>query len=104
MTELRVSTEHVHELASRQGQAAARLTGASSATDGVSGSMWLSHGVVCALSNAAVAAAESARKAACAGMAVVSTDLHEKLGVAAHRYDETDRVSSGTLAERIQPR
>lgn len=104
MTELRVCTEHVHELSDRQGQAAAQLAGTSSATDGVSGSMWLSHGVVCALSNAAVAAAESARKAACTGMAVVSTDLHEKLGIAAHRYDQTDHANSGILAERVRPR
>jgi hypothetical protein len=103
MTDLRVTTAHVRELSARQGEAAAQLTTAATVTDGVSQSMWLSHGAICAVSNMAVAAAEGARKGACQAMSSVSADLDEKLTTAAQRYDEMDQANRRQLDERIHP-
>lgn len=102
--ELRVITSHVLELAERQNTAAQEILAAAAASHGVSASMMVNHGMVCASANAAVAMAESARAAACAGMNSVSTSLSSRLGLAASRYDQTDAKGAGKLSKEIHPR
>ncbi|MBX8689614.1 hypothetical protein A5722_25890 [Mycobacterium vulneris] len=102
--ELRVITSHVLELAERQSTAAQQVLAAAAASHGVSTSMMVNHGVVCASANAAVAMAESARAAACAGLNSVSTNLSSRLGLAAARYDQTDAQGAGKLGKEMHPR
>lgn len=102
--ELRVITSHVLELAQMQATAAEQIVAAATASHGVSTSMVVNHGVVCSAANAAVAAAESARAAACAGMNSVSTSLSSRLGMAAARYDQSDAQGAGKLSREMHPR
>ena len=104
MTDLKVTTAHVRELSARQGEAAAQVGAAGSATDGATQNMWMSHGVVCAAANMAVEAASAARKAACQAMAGVSQDLDQKLTTAAQRYDQIDQASQADIDGQMHPR
>lgn len=87
---LKVLTEHVRRLATDQQAAAGRITVANQSAQGVAGNMWGTHGVVCAATNIAVSAAETARLAAGAALYKVSTELSEKLTNAAGNYDSAD--------------
>ena len=102
--ELRVITSHVLELAQMQATAAEQILAAATASHGVSTSMAVNHGTVCATSTAAVAAAEAARAAACAGLNSVSTSLSSRLGLAASQYDQSDTQEAGKLGKEMQPR
>jgi hypothetical protein len=102
--ELRVTTSHVRQLAERQGNAAQQILSAHGAAQGVSSSMMVNHGLVCATSNMAVSIAEQARAAACAKLNSTSTSLSKKLGVAASRYDQTDAQAAGKLGKEMHPR
>ncbi|WP_193044637.1 ESX-1 secretion-associated protein [Mycolicibacterium baixiangningiae] len=101
---LRVTASHVRQLAARQAEAAAGIETASTVTDGLGVAMWMTHGIICAPSNAAMGATESARDAACAAMKSVSNDLSTKLGTAAERYEGTDRAGRARLDEQMPPR
>ncbi|MUL81998.1 MULTISPECIES: ESX-1 secretion-associated protein [unclassified Mycolicibacterium] len=102
--ELRVITSHVLELAERQGIAAEQILAAATAAHGVSTSMTVNHGMVCTSANMAVAMAEQARAAACAGLNSVSTTLSSRLGLAASRYDQADTHGAGKLNKEMHPR
>jgi ESX secretion-associated protein EspC/F len=104
MSELRVTAAHVRELSARQGEAQAQIQTASSAADGTGSSMWSTHGIVCAAANAAVTAAEEARRAAGAALQAVSADLSQKLDTAATRYDEMDSALGKGLDQQMPPR
>lgn len=101
---LDVTTSHVRELADGQTTVARYLEQVSEVTDGVSASMLVNHGPVCAVSITALAFANNAREAACAAMASVSEDLAEKLKVAATGYDQTDTQAGGWLDKEMHPR
>lgn len=101
---LGVISAHIRELSAGQTKANSAIGAAAKLTDGVSKSMWLSHGAVCAASNTAVGMAHSAREAASTAMAATSHDLSQKLGVAASRYDQTDAQAGGTLNQEMHPR
>jgi Excreted virulence factor EspC, type VII ESX diderm len=87
---LKVLSEHVRRLATEQQAAAGRITVANQAAQNVAGSLWSTHGVVCAPTNIAMSTAETARKAAGAVLWKVSTELSEKLTNAADNYDNVD--------------
>ena len=87
---LRVLTEHVRKLSTKQHAAADQLTGASRAIAGVAEQVSSSHGLVCFLSTSALTTADTARTAAGSVLHTMSTDLAEKLIAAADNYDNAD--------------
>ncbi|KLI05161.1 hypothetical protein ACT17_19540 [Mycolicibacterium conceptionense] len=101
---LGVTSAHVRELSEGQSLADSAISVAAKVTEGVAGSMWLSHGAVCAASNTAVGVAHDARAAACAAMASKSRDLSEKLNIAGSRYDRTDSEAEADIGKEMYPR
>lgn len=101
---LGVTSGHVRELSAGQSKANSDISSAATVTEGVSGSMWMSHGLVCAASNTAVGMAHSARAAACEAMASKSRDLSEKLNIAGSRYDQTDTQAGADIGKEMHPR
>jgi hypothetical protein len=101
--ELRVITERVRKLAATQGEAAGQIAGVAGIADGVSTSMWANHGLICAPTNIAVAAAELTRTNACAAMQSVSADLSQKLNTAADQYDQTDAHAAAKIHCKMHP-
>lgn len=87
---LRVLTEHIDDLAAKQTTAAGCLKIAGETVNDLASSVWSTHGVVCALSNMAVDAIESARDAADAKLWRMSHDLSERLNMASSNYDNAD--------------
>ena len=101
--ELRVTTEHLRKLSAKQSAAAAQIAAATVA-DGVSSSMWVNHGLICAPTNIAVSNAELARTNACAGMQSTSTGLAERLNISATQYDQTDAQAGDKIDGKMRPR
>lgn len=87
---LRVLTEHVDELATKQTSAAGRLKIAGEMINDLAPSVWASHGVVCAASNMAVDDVEAARDTADAKLWRMSHDLSERLRMASTNYNNAD--------------
>jgi Excreted virulence factor EspC, type VII ESX diderm len=87
---LKVLTDHIRDLATKQQAAAGRIKVANESVGEVAGSMWGSHGVACAATNMAVSAAETARATAGTHLYQVSTKLSENLNYAADNYDDVD--------------
>ena len=102
--ELHVTTARVRELAGKQDEAATAIAAATTVTAGVSSSMWANHGLVCWLTNIAVANAESARTNACTAMETKSKDLATKLNTAATQYDQTDAQAGEKICKTMPPR
>jgi hypothetical protein len=102
--ELRVTTAHLRKLSAKQGETATQIAAAATVAEGVSSSMWINHGLICAPTNIAVSNAELARTNACAGMQAVSTDLAEKLNIAATQYDQTDAQAGDKIDGKMRPR
>jgi Excreted virulence factor EspC, type VII ESX diderm len=102
--ELRVTTEHLRKLSAKQHAVAAQTAAAALAAGGVSTSMWVNHGLICAPTNIAVSNAELARRNACLGIQSTSTDLAEKLDNAATQYDQTDAQARDKIAGKMRPR
>ncbi|OCB57597.1 hypothetical protein A5722_00470 [Mycobacterium vulneris] len=101
---LGVISAHIRELSEGQSKADSAFNAVAKLTDGVSGSMWLNHGLACAASNTAVGMAHNARAAACAAMASKSRDLSEKLNIAGSRYDRTDSEAEADIGKEMYPR
>jgi hypothetical protein len=102
--ELRVTTEHLRGLSAKQSAAAAQIAAAATVADGVSTSMWVNHGLICAPTNIAVSNAELTRTNACVGMQSTSTGLAEKLNIAATQYDQTDGQAGDKIDGKMRPR
>lgn len=101
---LQVIPAHIRELSEGQSKADSAFNAVAKLTEGVSGSMWLNHGVICVASNTAVDMAHNARAAACAAMAAKSRDLSEKLNIAGSRYDQTDSETEADIGKEMYPR
>jgi hypothetical protein len=97
MSDLRVTTAHVRELAAKQGQAAAEIVSATEVVTGVDTDVRWTHGIIAWSTAAAVEAATCARRDAGAKMGSVAHGLGAKLTSAAARYDGVDSTSSGRL-------
>ena len=96
---VRVLTDHVNELAGKQEASGYRILAAKRAVDdGVAARMWLTHGPICARTNMAVSAAESARTAAVSAQYTLSEGLAERLRWASVNYNDAD----WRAAERIE--
>ncbi len=100
----RIAAATIRSLASQQEEASQGINSAVLAVQGMSDNMTRTHGFICAVTNAAVAAAEAERATAGSRTAGVSTELAEKLRHAAARYDETDSTAKGNLDNQMPPR
>ncbi|QRY52816.1 ESX-1 secretion-associated protein [Mycolicibacterium septicum] len=101
---LRVTSSHIRELSDGQHTAKTLIELNAEVTDGVSSSMVVNHGPICAASIAALALANTARDGACAAMAAMSQDMSQKLDITASQYDETDAEAAATLDKEVHPR
>ena len=100
----RIAAATIRSLASQQAEAARGISSAVSAVQGVGDNMTKTHGLICAVTNAAVTAAETERSTAGICTARVSTELAGKLRHAADKYDETDLAEKAKLDNQIPPR
>jgi hypothetical protein len=100
----RIAAATIRSLASHQDEAARGISSAVMAVQGVSDNMTRTHGLICAVTNAAIAAAESERATAGNRTAGVSTELAAKLRHAAEKYDETDLAERQKLDNQMPPR
>ena len=100
----RIAAATIRSLASHQDDAARGISSAVLAVQGVGDNMTKTHGLICAVTNGAVAAAETERSNAGNRTAGVSTELAGKLRHAADKYDETDLAAKGKLDNQMPPR
>ena len=100
----RIAAATIRSLASLQDEAARGISSAVLAVQGVGENMTKTHGLICAVTNAEVAAAETERAAAGNRNAGVSTELAGKLRHAADKYDETDLAEKDKLDNQMPPR
>jgi len=87
---LKVLTEHLNDLAGKQQSAAGQIIFARDAVVDVTGSVWRTHGAVCAATNLAIGDAETARAAAVSHLYKMSADLRDRLNSAAQNYNNSD--------------
>ncbi|MBS1696731.1 MAG: ESX-1 secretion-associated protein [Actinobacteria bacterium] len=99
--DLRVTTAHVRELAAKQGQAAAEITSATEMVDGIDSRVRWTHGVIAWATAGAVEAAQQARRDAGATMSTASSELADRLAVAATRYDAIDAAMRAKLDDQM---
>lgn len=103
-SELQVTATDLAHLAGMQRDVATDVTTADRATDGATLKVAQTHGLVCALTAAALGAAQSSRSAAAQAMQNVSNDLAGKLDSAAAGYSRTDDQEQGNLNNQMPPR
>jgi len=87
---LRVLTEHIDDIAAKQTTAAGSLKIAGETVNDLASSVWSTHGVVCAASNMAAEAVETARHDARTKLWKMSHDLSERLHTASANYNNAD--------------
>lgn len=100
----KIAAATIRSLASLQDDTARGINSAVLAVQGVGENMTRTHGLVCAVTNEAVTAAEADRSTAGTRTAGVCTELAQKLRYAADRYDETDLAEKGKLDNQMPPR
>ena len=91
--DLKVLTDHLHELAGMQQAAAGRIRMAEEKVNGLSGDVLVTHGVVCWATQSAVFEAEGLRHTASVNTYQGSIDLKDRLNWAAENYHDADWVS-----------
>ena len=102
--ERRIAAAAIRSLASHQEEAARGIGSAVMAVQGVGDNMTKTHGLICAVTNAAVTAAETERATAGNRTAGVSTELAAKLRHAAEKYDDADLAEKEKLDNQMPPR
>lgn len=102
--DLKVTTAELTELGGRQRDAATGVGAAESATDGATMNVARTHGLVCAPTIAALAAAQQSRSAATQAMQNISNGLATKLDSAASEYQSTDQEQGANLDGQMRPR
>ncbi|MGE7002990.1 ESX-1 secretion-associated protein [Staphylococcus capitis] len=100
----RIAAATIRSLASHQDEAARGISWAVMAVQGIGDNMTKTHGLICAVTNAAVSVAETERATAGNRAAGVSTELAAKLRHAAEKYDETDLAEKDKLDNQMPPR
>lgn len=100
--QLGVTAGHLRGLSQSQSDAAQQI--GSAGVHGVSMSMWVNHGVICAATSNAISAAEQLRETARSAMKSKSSLLSDQLLTAAGNYDDTDGQQAGKLGEQLHPR
>jgi hypothetical protein len=99
---LKVVTDHVTELASKQQRAAHLFVGANRTTGDVAADILSTHGLVCSATSIAVSAADTARKTAGSNLYKVSCELATKLSTAAINYGDADYRAGRSLGQACQ--
>ena len=102
--ELRVTAADLTQLAGQLRDVATSIGAAESTSNGATLKVAQTHGLVCALTAAAVGAAQSSRSAAAQAMQNTSNDLAGKLETAAANYSRTDQHDQGVLDSQMPPR
>ena len=101
---LRVLAEHLDQTGGRQRDLSEAFGAAERLTDGVTRRVGFSHGVVCALSVAALGSAQTSRAAATRAVQSVAGTLADNLGTASSDYGSTDAGGQADLDGQVQPR
>lgn len=101
MLDLVVTPNYLDKLATIENQASGKIGSAAQVTNGVSGDVWVSHGVASEPSNIALTRAEGARRSAVEAMQHVCEDLAVKLGAAADAYAKTDEQAGGNIDQQL---
>lgn len=99
---LKVLTDHIHQLADAQSRAADQVTGANRAIAGVSDRVRETHGLICALASTALATADETRASLGSGLFQRSTELSGKLTTAASNYEDTDYLSGRAIGSECR--
>ncbi|WP_071286018.1 ESX-1 secretion-associated protein [Mycolicibacterium llatzerense] len=102
--ELKVTPTDLTELAGKHREAAEHLGTAGAATEGATGSVVLTHGLVCSLTSAALGSAQSSRDVAVREMQATSNSLAGRLDTAASKYAATDAHEGAALDQQMPPR
>jgi hypothetical protein len=100
--DLRVTTDHLGDLAVKQGTAAVAIRAATIMADGAAAAVTRTHGSVSSATASALATVLAARRIAGTTMAAISDDLCGKLAQAAKRYDHADNAMNGALGTQMQ--
>lgn len=98
---LKVVTDHLHELSKSQQTAADKITGANRATADIAAAVESSHGLICFPTSQVMPAGEDARKVAGDTMFNVSTDFTAKLDAAATNYVNVDYREGRSIGENF---
>jgi hypothetical protein len=101
--DLKVTAADLNQRAGGQRNVATTIAAAEAATDGATAKVAQTHGIVCALSTAALAAAQLSRSNAAQAMRNVSNELAEKLDTAAAEYTRTDQQGQQSLDGQMRP-
>ena len=99
---LNVLTSHIDQLAEIQMRATDQFTGANRAIVDTSSQVTATHGVICALTSAAVKAADEARTSAGAQLLRRSSELSAKLTTAASNYENVDYLSGKSIGQQCR--
>lgn len=95
--DVKVLTDHLHELAGKQESAAGRVRMADEKVSGLSGDVLHTHGLVCWATHSAIGEAEGLRHTAAVNMYKASIDLRDRLNWAADNYTDADWVSGRNI-------
>jgi|SRR5689334_12842391 len=100
----KITAATIRRLASQQDDASRGINAAVLSAQHVGDKMASTHGLICAVTNDAVKAAETERRTAGNRTAGVCTELAGKLRHAADKYDATDLEEKGKLDHQMPPR
>ncbi|OBH39607.1 hypothetical protein A5692_00545 [Mycobacterium sp. E342] len=101
MANLNVDEKYLEQLATKQGQAAAKAEDAASAASNTETAVWVTHGVISGASNSAFVTAEKQRRGAGQNIRQHASDLAAKLRVAKQTYESVDEELSGNLTKQM---
>lgn len=102
MDDVTVDPAYLNELANLQRNAAGKARDATGLTEGVSRSLWVSHGPGVFLGNIAFGEAAEARRDAGVAMERLADSLAERLSAAATTYTRVDQQQSRDIDAQIQ--
>jgi hypothetical protein len=102
MDDVRITTEHLKQLAANHDEAALGSQSATDVASGISKNVWITHGVASSASNSAFTQAENARRNAGERLKRASNELAAKLRDAANAYESTDKQTSENIAKQLR--
>lgn len=100
--DLRVSTDHLGDLAVRQSRVAEEARIATQAVEGSEVGVMSTHGTIASVTSSALDEVLAARRGAGAELASTSELLRRKLSQAAMRYDHADDEMASVLDAQMQ--
>jgi len=100
--DLHVTTDHLGDLAVKQGRPAIGIRSATMLAEGADAAVRSTHGTVASATASALATVLGARRSAGTKMAAVSDELCDKLAEAAKRYDHIDEAMTAVLGAQMQ--